>query len=97
MRTSDPAVFSVGECVEHRGNCYGLVAPIWDMCRALADELTDGQGGYEGSVLSTRLKVSGVDVFSAGKFAGGDGCEAEVQGFLDLTKAAIDAMQTWER
>ena len=75
MRTSDPAVFSVGECVEHRGNCYGLVAPIWDMCRALAEELTDGEGAYQGSVLSTRLKVSGVDVFSAGKFAGGEGCE----------------------
>ncbi|WP_421736426.1 nitrite reductase large subunit NirB [Caulobacter sp.] len=75
MRSSDPAVFAVGECVEHRGNCYGLVAPIWDMCRALAQSLTDGEGGYEGSVLSTRLKVSGVDVFSAGKFSGGEGCE----------------------
>ena len=75
MRTSDPAVFAVGECAEHRGQCYGLVAPIWEMCRALAEALTDGQGAYEGSVLSTRLKVSGVDVFSAGRFAGGDGCE----------------------
>jgi nitrite reductase (NADH) large subunit len=75
MRTSDPAVFAIGECAEHRGQCYGLVAPIWEMCRALAAELTDGAGAYEGSVLSTRLKVSGVDVFSAGRFAGGDGCE----------------------
>ncbi|MDP2261503.1 MAG: nitrite reductase large subunit NirB [Caulobacter sp.] len=75
MRTSDPAVFAVGECAEHRGQCYGLVAPIWEMCRALAQALTDGEGTYEGSVLSTRLKVSGVDVFSAGRFAGGDGCE----------------------
>jgi len=75
MRTSDPAVFAVGECAEHRGNCYGLVAPIWDMCRSLALSLTDGEGAYEGSVLSTRLKVSGVDVFSAGKFSGGEGCE----------------------
>ena len=75
MRTSDPAVFAVGECVEHRGQDYGLVAPIWEMCRAAADALTDGEGAYAGSVLSTRLKVSGVDVFSAGKFAGGDGCE----------------------
>ncbi|MBI5940859.1 MAG: NAD(P)/FAD-dependent oxidoreductase [Caulobacterales bacterium] len=75
MRTSDPAVFAVGECAEHRGQCYGLVAPIWEMCRALAEALTDGAGVYEGSVLSTRLKVSGVDVFSAGRFAGGDGCE----------------------
>ncbi len=75
MRTSDPDVFAVGECVEHRGQVYGLVAPIWEMCRAAADALTDGEGGYEGSVLSTRLKVSGVDVFSAGRFAGGPGCE----------------------
>jgi nitrite reductase (NADH) large subunit len=75
MRTSDPAIFAIGECAEHRGQCYGLVAPIWEMCRALADTLTGDDGAYTGSMLSTRLKVSGVDVFSAGKFAGGDGCE----------------------
>ncbi|OYX33778.1 MAG: nitrite reductase large subunit [Caulobacterales bacterium 32-69-10] len=75
MRSSDPAIYAVGECAEHRGQCYGLVAPIWEMCRALADDLTDGAGAYEGSVLSTRLKVSGVDVFSAGRFSGGEGCE----------------------
>src|SRR6478736_581581 len=45
------------------------------MCRSVAESMTDGEGAYEGSVLSTRLKVSGVDVFSAGKFAGGEGCE----------------------
>ena len=75
MRTSDPSIFAVGECAEHRGIAYGLVAPIWDMCRTLADALTDGDLAYEGSMLSTRLKVSGVDVFSAGRFAGGEGCE----------------------
>jgi nitrite reductase (NADH) large subunit len=75
MATSDPAVFAVGECVEHRGQCYGLVAPIWDMCRALAQSLTDGDGAFLGAALSTRLKVSGVDVFSAGKHLGGPGCE----------------------
>ncbi len=75
MRTSDPAILAVGECAEHRGQCYGLVAPIWEMCRALGQTLTQGEGAYEGSVLSTRLKVSGVDVFSAGKFGGGAGCE----------------------
>jgi nitrite reductase (NADH) large subunit len=75
MRTSDPSIFAVGECAEHRGVTYGLVAPIWGMCRALAQTLTGGQGAYEGSVLSTRLKVSGVDVFSAGRFSGGEGCE----------------------
>lgn len=75
LRTSDPAIYAIGECVEHRGQCYGLVAPIWEMCRTLGDALTDGQAAYEGSSLSTRLKVSGVDVFSAGKHLGGPGCE----------------------
>jgi nitrite reductase (NADH) large subunit len=75
MRTSDPAIFAIGECAEHRGVAYGLVAPIWDMCRTLAEVLTDNEAAYEGSLLSTRLKVSGVDVFSAGKFGGGEGCE----------------------
>jgi nitrite reductase (NADH) large subunit len=76
MRTSDPKVFAVGECAEHRGVAYGLVAPIWDMCRTLAGVLTgETAAAYAGSMLSTRLKVSGVDVFSAGEFAGGEGCE----------------------
>ena len=75
LRTSDPAIYAVGECVEHRGQCYGLVAPIWEMCRTLADALTGREAAWEGAVLSTRLKVSGVDVFSAGRFAGGSGCE----------------------
>jgi len=75
MLTSDPAVLAVGECVQHDGNVYGLVAPLWEMCRALADCLTDSPTGYRGSVTSTKLKVSGIDVFSAGDFSGGDGCE----------------------
>ena len=75
MVTSDPAVLAVGECVQHRGACYGLVAPLWDMCRALAAHLTGAEGGYEGSVTSTKLKVSGIDLFSAGDFSSTDGCE----------------------
>ena len=76
MRTDDPDIYAVGECAEHRGVAYGLVAPIWDMCRTLAAALTgDDASAYGGSMLSTRLKVSGVDVFSAGAFAGGEGCE----------------------
>jgi len=75
MATSDPAVFAVGECVQHRGQCYGLVAPLWDMCRALADWLAGSPSGYQGSVASTKLKVSGIDLFSAGDFAGGEECE----------------------
>ena len=75
MVTSDPAILSVGECVQHRGMCYGLVAPLWEMCRALADFVTESPTGYQGSVTSTKLKVSGIDVFSAGDFSGGEGCE----------------------
>ena len=76
MATSDPAIMAVGECVQHRGACYGLVAPLWDMCRALADAITTSAGmGYECSVTSTKLKVSGIDLFSAGDFSGGDGAE----------------------
>lgn len=76
MQTSDPAILAVGECVEHRGQVYGLVAPIWEMCRAVGDTLADVESaGYRGSVVSTKLKVTGVDVFSAGDFAAGDGRE----------------------
>lgn len=75
MVTSDPAVLAVGECVEHAGQVYGLVTPLWDMCRALADGLTDRHTGYRGSVTSTKLKVSGIDVFSAGDFSGGEGAQ----------------------
>ncbi|AJP73378.1 nitrite reductase large subunit NirB [Sphingomonas hengshuiensis] len=75
MVTSDPAVLAVGECVEHQSIVYGLVAPLWDMCRALADGLVEQHSGYRGSVTSTKLKVAGLDVFSAGDFSGGDGAE----------------------
>ena len=75
MITSDPAIMAVGECVQHRGAIYGLVAPLWEMCRALADHATKNPTGYEGSVTSTKLKVSGINVFSAGDFSGGEDCE----------------------
>ena len=75
MVTSDPAILSVGECVEHDGQVYGLVAPLWDMCRALADGLVGTPGGYRPAPTSTKLKVAGLDVFSAGDFSGGDGAE----------------------
>ncbi len=75
MVTSDPDILAVGECVEHDGQVYGLVAPLWEMCRSLADGLVAQPSGYRGSVTSTKLKVSGIDVFSAGDFSGGEGCE----------------------
>jgi nitrite reductase (NADH) large subunit len=73
--TSDGDILAVGECCEHNGLVYGLVAPIWEMCRSLADGLVASPNGYSGSVTSTKLKVSGIDLFSAGDFSGGDGCE----------------------
>ncbi|MGN6376357.1 MAG: nitrite reductase large subunit NirB [Sphingomonas sp.] len=75
MVTSDPDVLAVGECVEHDGQVYGLVAPLWEMCRALADGLVEKPTGYRGSVTSTKLKVAGLDVFSAGDFSSGEDCE----------------------
>jgi nitrite reductase (NADH) large subunit len=75
MVTSDSSILAVGECVQHRGQCYGLVAPLWEMCRALADNVTERPSGYIGSVTSTKLKVSGVEVFSAGDFSDAEGTE----------------------
>ena len=75
MVTSDPHVLAVGECVEHDGQVYGLVAPLWDMCRALADGLVERPSGYRAAPTATKLKVAGLDVFSAGDFSGGDGAE----------------------
>jgi len=69
MRTSDPAIFSVGECVEHRGQIYGLVDPIWEQTRVLADVITDTRtdSAYLGSKLGTKLKVMGVELASMGE------------------------------
>ncbi|ANF96999.1 nitrite reductase large subunit NirB [Paenibacillus bovis] len=69
MRTSAPDVYAVGECNEHRGISYGLVAPLFEQGAVLAKHLCDIETSpYEGSVVSTQLKISGVDVFSAGEF-----------------------------
>ncbi|MFP7296611.1 nitrite reductase large subunit NirB [Neobacillus niacini] len=68
LETEIPNVFAVGECAEHRGIAYGLVAPLYQQGKVLAKRICGIQDeGYQGSVLSTQLKVSGVDVFSAGK------------------------------
>ncbi len=72
LRTSDPAIFALGECAEHRGVCYGLVAPLYEMARVVAQQLRGEAGSYSGSVTSTKLKVTGMDVYSAGEFADGE-------------------------
>ena len=75
LRTSRPDIFAIGECAEHRGVCYGLVEPAYEQARVLAAHLAGETAHYPGSVLATNLKVSGVNVFSAGDFIGAPGTE----------------------
>lgn len=76
MQTFDPRVYAVGECVAHRGISYGLVAPLFEMAKVCATHLANfGIGLYKGSVTSTKLKVTGIDLFSAGDFTGDDETE----------------------
>ena len=76
MQTFDPRIYAVGECASHRGIAYGLVAPLFEMAKVCANHLGQmGIGRYEGSVTSTKLKVTGVDLFSAGNFVGGPDSE----------------------
>jgi nitrite reductase (NADH) large subunit len=73
---TDPRVYSVGECAAHRGIAYGLVAPLFEQGKVCATHLAEfGIGRYTGSQVSTKLKVTGIDLFSAGDFMGGEGTE----------------------
>jgi nitrite reductase (NADH) large subunit len=77
LETNIPNVYSIGECAEHRGVAYGLVAPLYEQGAVLAKRLAGVEAAaYQGSVVSTKLKVSGVDVFSAGQYADGPGTRA---------------------
>ena len=76
LQSYDPRIYAVGECVQHRGATYGLVAPLFEQAKVCANHLGQiGTGRYEGSVTSTKLKVSGIDLFSVGDFQGGDNSE----------------------
>jgi nitrite reductase (NADH) large subunit len=76
LQTFDPRIYAVGECVQHRGALFGLVAPLFEQAKVCANHLAEyGIARYEGSVTSTKLKVTGIDLFSAGEFQGGNGCE----------------------
>lgn len=80
METSDPDIFAVGECVEHNGIVYGLVAPLYDQGKVLAATITGNRGLiYQGTVTAAKLKIMGVDVFSAG--------------FIDDTVAGIESVK----
>ncbi|MES3011576.1 MAG: nitrite reductase large subunit NirB, partial [Pseudomonadota bacterium] len=73
---TDARIYSVGECAAHRGIAYGLVAPLFEQAKVAANHLAQfGIGRYQGSLTSTKLKVTGIDLFSAGEFMGGDGTE----------------------
>ena len=70
---TDPRIYAVGECASHRGIAYGLVAPLFEQGKVLANHLAEfGIGRYTGSLTSTKLKVTGIDLFSAGDFMGAD-------------------------
>ncbi|MGB5538815.1 MAG: FAD-dependent oxidoreductase, partial [Gammaproteobacteria bacterium] len=69
MQTYDPRIYAVGECAQHRGIAYGLVAPLFEQGKVAANQLAGlGYATYKGSVTSTKLKVTGIDLFSAGEF-----------------------------
>ena len=76
MQTFDPTIYAVGECVQHRNECYGLVAPLFEQAKVAANHLAHvGSTRYIGSMTSTKLKVTGIDLFSAGDFNEEEGDE----------------------
>jgi nitrite reductase [NAD(P)H] large subunit len=95
LQTSAPDIFALGECVEHRGVCYGLVEPAYEQACVLARHLAGREAVYQGSVVSTNLKVSGVSVFSAGDFMGAAGSESIV--FSDVRRGAYKKLVISER
>ncbi len=73
MRTSDPDIYAVGECVEASGQCFGLVAPLYEQAGVLASQLAgDTEPSFVPAATATKLKVTGVNLYSAGDFADGD-------------------------
>ena len=83
MQTFDPRIYAIGECVQHRGIAYGLVAPLFEQAKVAANHLAEhGIGRYEGTVTSTKLKVTGIELFSAGDFCGDEHTEEMV--FQDI-------------
>lgn len=77
LQTFDPRIYAIGECAAHRGVAYGLVAPLYEQATVCANHLARlGFGRYLGSLTSTKLKVTGIDLFSAGDFLGDDQSES---------------------
>ena len=70
LQTYDPAIYAVGECVQHRRQTFGLVAPLWEQARICAQHIAEiGVSRFSGAINATQLKVSGIEVFSAGDFS----------------------------
>ncbi len=85
LQTYDPKIYAVGECVQHRGDLFGLVAPLWEQAKVTAHHLAEtGLGIYHTPTLSTKLKVTGINLFSTGDFIGTDNCDKIV--FSDPSK-----------
>ncbi|MGB6488415.1 MAG: nitrite reductase small subunit NirD [Steroidobacteraceae bacterium] len=79
LQTFDPSIYAVGECVQHRNSIFGLVAPLWDQARVCATHLAElGVSRYRGALTAAQLKVTGIDVYSAGDFAANEGSESLV-------------------
>jgi nitrite reductase (NADH) large subunit len=79
LQTFDPSIYAVGECVQHRNRTFGLVAPLWDQARVCATHLAElGVSRYRGTLPATQLKVTGIELYSAGDFAGDERTEALV-------------------
>lgn len=85
LETSYKDIYALGECVEHRGQVYGLVAPLYEQAEVLAKHLAGKPAAYEGSFISTKLKVTGISLFSAGEFQ--DSAETESLVYEDLSQA----------
>jgi len=76
MQTYDPCIYAVGECIEHRGDTFGLVAPLFEQAKVCANHLAEyGIANYQSSVVATKLKVTGIDLFSAGDFGSDENSE----------------------
>ncbi len=79
MQTWDPCIYAVGECVQHRNQTFGLVAPLWEQARVCASHLAGfGARSYRSSISATQLKVTGIDLYSVGDFQDEEGTETLV-------------------
>jgi NAD(P)H-dependent nitrite reductase large subunit/NAD(P)H-dependent nitrite reductase small subunit len=79
LQTFDPSIYAVGECVEHRNSIFGLVAPLWEQARVCATHLAElGVSRFRGAQTAAQLKVTGIDIYSAGDFATGEDTESLV-------------------